>query len=87
MRVLLHSAAGGTSQAWNTANGGLRSYASMTYAGLKSMIYAGVDGDDQRVQAAVSWIKKNYDLSENPGMGAEGHFITHTFAKTLKARV
>ena len=79
-------AAGGTSQAGNTANGGLRSYASMTYAGLKSMIYAGVDGDDQRVQAAVSWIKKNYDLSENPGMGAEGHFYyLHTFAKTLKA--
>ena len=34
-------AAGGTSQAGETANGGLRSYASMTYAGLKSMIYAG----------------------------------------------
>ena len=35
-------AAGGTSQAGKTPNGGLRSYASMTYAGLKSMIYAGV---------------------------------------------
>tara|TARA_Y100001968_G_scaffold119687_1_gene109020 strand:+ start:2791 stop:3900 length:1110 start_codon:yes stop_codon:yes gene_type:complete len=79
-------AAGGTSQAGKTANGGLRSYASMTYAGLKSMIYAGVDGDDRRVKAAVSWIQKNYDLSENPGMGAEGHFYyIHTFAKTLKA--
>ncbi len=79
-------AAGGTSQAGKTANGGLRSYASMTYAGLKSMIYAGVDKDDQRVQAAMSWIKKHYDLSENPGMGSEGHFYyLHTFAKTLHA--
>ena len=79
-------AAGGTSQAGNTSNGGLRSYASMTYAGLKSMIYAGVEKDDQRVKAAMSWIQKNYDLSENPGMGAEGHFYyIHTFAKTLNA--
>ena len=28
--------------AGNDAGGGLRSYASMTYAGLKSMIYAGL---------------------------------------------
>jgi squalene-hopene/tetraprenyl-beta-curcumene cyclase len=79
-------AAGGTSQAGETANGGLRSYASMTYAGLKSMIYAGVDRDDQRVQAALSWIRKNYDVSENPGMGASGHYYyLHTFSKTLRA--
>jgi squalene-hopene/tetraprenyl-beta-curcumene cyclase len=79
-------AAGGTSQAGETANGGLRSYASMTYAGLKSMIYAGVDRDDQRVKAALSWIRKNYDVSENPGMGASGHYYyLHTFAKTLRA--
>ena len=79
-------AAGGTSQAGQTSNGGLRSYASMTYAGLKSMIYAGVDKDDQRVRAAVTWIKKHYDLAENPGMGSAGHYYyLHTFAKTLHA--
>jgi len=79
-------AAGGSSQAGETANGGLRSYASMTYAGLKSMIYAGVDQDDLRVKAALSWIRKNYDVSENPGMGASGHYYyLHTFAKTLRA--
>ncbi|MBC8368643.1 MAG: terpene cyclase/mutase family protein, partial [Planctomycetes bacterium] len=79
-------AAGGSSQAGETANGGLRSYASMTYAGLKSMIYAGVDQDDMRVKAAMSWIRKNYDVSENPGMGASGHYYyLHTFAKTLRA--
>ena len=37
-------------------DGGLRSYASMTYAGLKSMIYAGLDRDDPRVKAALDYI-------------------------------
>ena len=79
-------AAGGTSQAGKTENGGLRSYASMTYAGLKSMIYAGVDADDPRVAAAVNWISENYDLTENPGLGDAGHYYyLHTFAKALSA--
>ena len=79
-------AAGGTSQAGETAAGGLRSYGSMTYAGLKSMIYAGVDKDDQRVKAATEWIRKHYDLKSNPGMGATGlYYYFHTFAKTMDA--
>ena len=77
-------AAGGTSQAGETPSGGLRSYGSMTYAGLKSMIYAGVDPDDPRVQAAIGWISNNYDLSQNPGMGDSGlYYYYHTFAKAL----
>jgi squalene-hopene/tetraprenyl-beta-curcumene cyclase len=80
-------AAGGSSQAGNDdATGGLRSYASMTYAGLKSMLYAGVKPDDQRVKAAVSWLKKHYDLDSNPGMGDAGlYYYYHTFAKALAA--
>lgn len=79
-------AAGGSSQAGETPAGGLRSYGSMTYAGLKSMIYAGVGPDDPRVQAAVSWIQKHYDLSSNPGMGDAGlYYYYHTFAKALDA--
>lgn len=79
-------AAGGTSQAGPTENGGLRSYASMTYAGLKSMIYAGVKQDDPRVKAAYAWIQKNYDLSTNPGMEKAGLFYYYqTFAKALSA--
>ncbi len=46
-----------------------RSYGTMTYAGLKSMIYAGVSKDDPRVKAAVGWIQKHWSLDENPGMG------------------
>jgi squalene-hopene/tetraprenyl-beta-curcumene cyclase len=57
-------AAGGVSMAVppTDANGGLRSYASMTYAGLKSMIYAGLKPDDPRVKAAIEYIAKNYTL-------------------------
>ena len=79
-------AAGGTSQAGQTADGGLRSYGSMTYAGLKSMIHAGVGPDDPRVKAAFDWIRKFYDLSSNPGMGNAGlYYYYHTFAKALDA--
>lgn len=79
-------AAGGSSQAGETANGGLRSYASMTYAGLKSMIYAGVGPDDKRVKAAFNWIRRNYSLDSNPGMGTSGlYYYYHTFAKALDA--
>lgn len=79
-------AGGGSSQAGTTENGGLRSYASMTYAGLKSMIYAGVKEDDPRVKAAVTWLKKNYDLKSNPGMGDAGlYYYYQTFAKALAA--
>jgi len=79
-------AAGGTSQAGETPNGGLRSYGSMTYAGLKSMIYAGVGPDDPRVKAAVKWIGMHYDVQSNPGMGKAGlYYYYHTFAKALDA--
>src|SRR5262249_53190953 len=58
------TAAGGSSQAGSTPDGGLRSYGSMTYAGLKSMIYCGVGPDDPRVKAATKWIKDHYTLAE-----------------------
>ena len=79
-------AAGGQSQAGDDGSGGLRSYGSMTYAGLKSMIYAGLSADDPRVQAAMAFIRKNYSLEDNPGMGKAGLFYYyHTFAKALDA--
>lgn len=63
---------------------GLRSYGSMTYAGLKSFIHAGLDKDDFRVKAAHAWVKKHYTVKENPGVGEQGLFYYyHTFAKAL----
>ena len=70
----------------NTPTGGLRGYASMTYAGLKTYLYAGLDKDDFRVQAAMDWIRLHYDLDSNPGMGKQGLFYYyHVFAKTMNA--
>jgi squalene-hopene/tetraprenyl-beta-curcumene cyclase len=78
--------AGGASAADKLPDGGLRSYGSMTYAGLKSMIFAGVGPDDPRVKAATTWIKRHYDLKNNPGLGDAGlYYYYHLFAKALDA--
>ncbi len=64
----------------------LRSYGSMSYAGLLSYVYADLDRDDPRVVAVYGWLKQNYTLDENPGMGADGlYFYYHTQAKALAA--
>ncbi|MFM7074828.1 MAG: prenyltransferase/squalene oxidase repeat-containing protein [Planctomycetaceae bacterium] len=75
---------GGESMAGGTPGGGLRSYASMTYAGLKSMIFAGLGKDDPRVKAALEWLAKHYTFDENPGMGDSGlYYYYHTMGKAL----
>ena len=77
-------AAGGNSQAGNDENGGLRSYGSMTYAGLKSMVFAGLTPDDKRVKAANDWISRHYSVQENPGLGQQGlYYYFQVFAKSL----
>ena len=79
------AANGGSSMAGKEdAGGGLRSYASMTYAGLKSMIHAGLTENDPRVKAAATFIKKHYSLDENPGLGQRGlYYYYQTFSKAL----
>jgi len=78
------AANGGQTMAGDVPGGGLRSYASMTYAGLKSMIYAGLGRDDPRVKAALTYITQHYTLDENPGLGQRGlYYYYHTFAKTM----
>lgn len=52
----------------------LRSYGSMSYAGLLSYIYADLKPTDPRVVAVLEWLRDNYTLEENPGMGAQGYF-------------
>lgn len=64
----------------------LRSYGSISYAGLLSYIYARLDRDDPRVAAVLDWLRDNYSLEENPGMGAEGYFYyLHLMTKALTA--
>ena len=75
----------GESKAGTDAAGSPRSYASMTYAGLLSFIYANVDKDDERVQAAFKWIQEHFTLEENYGMGSQGlYYHYHTVAKALR---
>ena len=80
----------GMSQAGATTNAAgevtLRSYGSMTYAGLLSLIYAEVDRDDPRVVSAFEWAARHWSLSENPGMGQEGlYYFFNILAKSLAA--
>lgn len=66
--------------------GGLRSAGGMTYAGLKSFLYAGLSRDDPRVKAAIGWIARHYTLDENPGLKQAGlYYYYHTFAKAMEA--
>jgi squalene-hopene/tetraprenyl-beta-curcumene cyclase len=62
----------------------LRSYGSMTYAGFKSMLYAGLSPDDIRVRAAFDWIRHHWTFDENPGLGQQGlYYYYHTMARAL----
>ena len=62
----------------------LRSYGSMSYAGLLSFIYADMRDDDPRIEAVLEWLGRNFTIDENPGMEAQGLFYYyHTLAKAL----
>lgn len=66
----------------------LRSYGSMTYAGFKSLLHAGLARDDPRVKTAFRWIQRHYTLEENPNMpgrqSEEGlYYYYHVFARAL----
>ena len=89
----IYSAAdGGLSSAGNRdqVNGPpiLSAYGSMTYAGLKSMVYAGLSKNSRRVKAAIEWIRGHWTLNYNPGTGEskEGLFYYYLmFGKAFHA--
>ena len=64
----------------------LRSYGSMTYAGYKSLLFAGLPHDDPRVLAALAWIRAHWTLDENPGLGDQGYYYyLHGLARAMRA--
>ncbi|PTY02014.1 cycloartenol synthase [Verrucomicrobia bacterium LW23] len=66
------------------AKKGLRSYGSMTYAGLMSYLHADMKKDDPRVVSAVDWVRRNYTFKENPNVGQQGlYYYYFTVAKAL----
>lgn len=84
----IYSAAGGGQTKADNPAGDLLGYGSMTYAGIKSMIYCGVSKDDPRLKAALEWIRNNYSVDVNPGMpkalSERGlYYYYHTMAKCL----
>jgi squalene-hopene/tetraprenyl-beta-curcumene cyclase len=71
-----------------SADGSLPGYASMTYAGIKSLIYCGVSKDDPRIKKAYEWIRHNYSVDANAGMPDKRahwglYYYYHTMAKCL----
>lgn len=81
---------GGENRRSDDTKSDLGGYGSMTYAGVKSMIYCGLSKDDKRLQKALEWIGKNYTLDSNPGMPEVNsqrglYYYYHTFAKTMDA--
>jgi len=79
------SMAGGETNA-ATGKVALRSYGSISYAGLLSYIYADLKPGDPRVAAVMDWLRSNYTLEENPGMGQQGlYYYLHLMTKGLTA--
>ncbi|MEM9082123.1 MAG: prenyltransferase/squalene oxidase repeat-containing protein [Planctomycetota bacterium] len=71
-------------QASGSSRSELRAYGSMTYAGFKSYLYAELGRDDPRVIAAHDWLRHNWTVTENPGIGLDGYYYyLLTLAKAL----
>ena len=82
------AAGGGSTKTSDDPAAPLTGYGSMTYAGVKSMIYCGLTKDDPRYAAALTWLRKNYTVEANAGMppqlASRGlYYYYHTMAKTL----
>ena len=66
--------------------GETRSYGAGTYAGLMSYAWSNVKKEDRRVQAVLKWVRDNYTVDENPGLGQKTvYYYYMVFAKALQA--
>jgi squalene-hopene/tetraprenyl-beta-curcumene cyclase len=84
------AAAGGQTKVADdlAADAGRPGYGSMTYAGIKSLIYCGASKDDARIKKAYEWIQKHYSVDDNPGMPEVRkewglYYYYHSMAKCL----
>jgi len=68
------------------AHPALRSYGSITYVGLLSMIHSQLTRDDPRVRSAFDYCTKHWTLDENPGQGGQGlYFYFNILTRALCA--
>ena len=66
----------------------LRSYGSMTYAGLLGLVYCNLGVDDPRVKSALEWVQRNYTFEANPGMKNPSmglYYYLNAIAKVINA--
>ncbi len=64
----------------------LRSYGSITYVGLLSMIHTQLARNDPRVISALDYCTKHWTLDENPGQGGQGiYFYYNILTRALCA--
>jgi squalene-hopene/tetraprenyl-beta-curcumene cyclase len=66
---------------------GTESYGTMTSAGLITLLYAGVDKKDPRIQDAYKWIRNHYTLETVPGTDRKDglYYFYLAFAQCLFA--
>jgi len=64
----------------------LRSYGSITYVGLLSMMHTNLTRNDPRVLSAFDYCTKHWTLDENPGQGGQGiYFYYNILTRALSA--
>ncbi len=62
------------------------SYGAASYAGLMSYSWANLKKSDPRVQSVLKWVRNNYTVDENPGLGQKTlYYYYMVFAKALQA--
>ncbi len=62
------------------------SYGAASYAGVMSYAWANVKKTDPRVQSVLKWVRNNYTVDENPGLGQKTiYYYYMVFAKALQA--
>jgi squalene-hopene/tetraprenyl-beta-curcumene cyclase len=60
-------------------------YGSMTFAGLKSLLFCNVEKSDPRVKEAMVWISNNFSVSEHPNFGQNSiYYYFKTMSKALE---
>jgi len=60
-------------------------YGSMSFAGLKSLLFCKVSMDDPRVQETLKWLGQHFSVTENPNRGQTSIFYYyHLMSKALQ---
>ena len=78
--------AGGRGDAGDAARPRLRSYGSITYDGLLSLIHCQLTRSDPRVVSALDYCTRHWTLDENPGQGGQGlYFYYDILSRALNA--